>query len=191
MNFVFLSSGDDAILNTVGLTNAKPFEIERDLSKLSEGLKDDINYDGVFTLVKKAVKAFLGKERTGLGLALSRLPAELGAFWQVGGNYVIVNKSLIDALRAAGRSQLEINSFVFVILMHEYVHSIGVLDEVGARELTKRICQNLFPVDHPAYIISSKDPWQVYPFLKMVRGGRGESIEFVRHFDTDSASYIM
>ncbi|MEM0130432.1 MAG: hypothetical protein QW100_04150 [Thermoplasmatales archaeon] len=166
-------------------------EIVQDLSDLSRGSRDKVDYDSIFTLVRRAVKATLGVERSGIGLALSSLPTGLGAFWEVGGNFIVLNKTLVSALAAAGRSQLEINSFVFVILMHEYLHSIGILDEESTRETTRKLCVSLFPENHPAYVLGSKDPWQVYPFLMSVPGGRGEKIEFVTHFGTDSVSYIM
>ncbi|MGC8645359.1 MAG: hypothetical protein ACP5UO_03710 [Thermoplasmata archaeon] len=165
--------------------------IRESLSRVSGQYGEKVDFDSIFTLVRKAVKSYLGKERVGIGLALSSLPAGLGAFWEVGGNYIVMNRNLIGAMKSMGRSSLEINSLVFVILMHEYLHSLGVLDEAGARELTRRICSNFFPEDHPAYLLSEKDPWQVYPFLMTAPGGRGEEMEIVRQFDTNSTSYIM
>ncbi|MEM0195837.1 MAG: hypothetical protein QXJ24_05940 [Thermoplasmatales archaeon] len=166
-------------------------DIAQDLSDLSRRSNDKVDYDSIFTLVRRAVKAKLGVERSGIGLALSNLPAGLGAFWEVGGNFIVLNKTLVRAMAAAGKSQLEINSFVFVILMHEYLHSIGILDEASTRETTRKLCVSLFPEDHPAYVLGSKDPWQVYPFLLSVPSARGDNIEFVTHFSTDSVPYIM
>ena len=60
-------------------------------------MNERMSYDSIFMIVKKAVKAVTGQERSGLGLALSNLPAGLGAFWQVGGNYIVMNDLLINA----------------------------------------------------------------------------------------------
>ncbi len=131
------------------------------------------------------------KERVGLGLALADLPSQLGAFWEVGGNYIVMNKNLLDALKYANRPRDEINSFIFVILMHEYLHSLGILDEYKARAMTARICATIFEEGHPAYELATKDPWQVYPFLMQVPNGKGENFKIIGNFDSDTVSYIM
>jgi hypothetical protein len=162
-----------------------------ELVKLSSTRGEVTDYNSIFSLVRKAVKSTLNKERVGLGLALADLPSQLGAFWEVGGNYIVMNRNLLDALKFAHRPIDEINSFVFVILLHEYLHSLGVLDEYNARALTAKICATLFEEGHPAYEIGTKDPWQVYPFLTQVPSGRGENLRIIGNFDSDSVSYIM
>ena len=79
-----------------------------------------LNFDHVFRVVRSTVRGVLGRERPGLGLALSDLPASLGAYWPVTGNLIVMNESLVDAMRAHARSPREFNSFVYVILAHEY-----------------------------------------------------------------------
>ena len=166
-------------------------DIPSSLSRLSGGNSSRTDYNSIFSLVRKAVKTALGKERVGLGLALADLPSQLGAFWEVGGNYIVMNKNILDALRYANRPKEEINSFVFVILMHEYLHSLGVLDEYKARTMTARICATIFEEGHPAYEIGTRDPWQVYPFLMQVPSGNGENLKIIGNFDSDTVSYIM
>jgi len=166
-------------------------DIPSQLAKLSDGLKEKTDYSSIFSLVRKAVKSFTGKERVGLGLALADLPSQLGAYWEVGGNFIIMNRNLLGALRAARRQEVEINSYVFVILMHEYLHSLGMLDEENARSATASICREIFEAGHPARELSSKDPWQVYPFLVYAPNGNGENLKIVENFDADSVPYIM
>lgn len=185
---------------SLGLPGRQSFPPPRDssyltipskLAKLSEGRDDRTDYDSVFTLVRKAVKSVINKERVGLGLALADLPSQLGAFWEVGGNYIVMNRNLLDALKYARRPSEEINSFVFVILMHEYIHSLGELDEYMAREITAKICATIFEEGHPAFEMATRDPWQVYPFLMQVPNGNGENLRIINNFDSDSVSYIM
>ncbi len=166
-------------------------DFSTELSKLSNVPPERIDYNSIFSLVRKAVKSTTNKERVGLGLALADLPAQLGAFWEVGGNYIVMNRNLLDALKFAHRPVEEVNSFVFVILMHEYLHSLGVLDEYKARALTARICAAIFEEGHPAFEMGTKDPWQVYPFLMRVPSGNGENLRIINNFDSDSVSYIM
>ena len=162
-----------------------------ELNRLGDSNSHSTDYNSIFSLVRKAVKSTTGKERVGLGLALADLPAQLGAFWEVGGNYIVMNRNLLDALKVANRSGTEVNSFVFVILTHEYLHSLGVLDENKARELTARICATIFKEGHPAFEIGTKDPWQVYPFLMNIPNGNGGNLKFINNFDSDTVSYIM
>jgi hypothetical protein len=175
----------------LGPSARNSMDIPSNLSRLSGGNSSGTDYNSIFSLVRKAVKTALGKERVGLGLALADLPSQLGAFWEVGGNYIVMNKNILDALRYANRPKEEINSFVFVILMHEYLHSLGVLDEYKARTMTARICATIFEEGHPAYEIGTRDPWQVYPFLLQVPSGNGENLKIIGNFDSDTVSYIM
>lgn len=171
--------------------NKNNLDIAASLASLGRSQHDDADYNSIFSLVRKTVRNATGKERVGLGLALADLPTQLGAYWEVGGNYIVMNQNLLISLKAAKKSAQEINSFVFVILMHEYLHSLGVLDETHARMLTAKICSSIFEEDHPAFLLSTRDPWKVYPFLVYSpRVGRGE-MKIVGNFDSDTVSYIM
>ncbi|MCL6003278.1 MAG: hypothetical protein M0Z77_06890 [Thermoplasmatales archaeon] len=166
-------------------------DIQNELAKLSTVSAPHTDYNSIFSLVRKAVKTFTGKERVGLGLALADLPSQLGAFWEVGGNYIVMNRNLLEALKYANRSKVDVNSYVFVILTHEYLHSLGVLDENMARTITAQICATTFEEGHPAFELGTRDPWQVYPFLAYAPSGKGENLRIISNFDSDSVSYIM
>ncbi len=193
MNLSFISLGNNwGEYGGLGeFQDKKKREIPESLSSLKGSSYYNTDYNSIFALVRKAVKDATGKERVGLGLALADLPNQLGAYWEVGGNYIVMNQNLLVALKAAKKSVEEINSFVFVILMHEYLHSLGFLDERQARILTAKICAVIFEENHPAYLLGTKDPWQVYPFLAYSpRIGNGE-MKIIGNFDSDSVPYIM
>ncbi len=149
-----------------------------------------MSYDGIFQIVKRSVRKVTGLERSGLGLALSDLPATVGAYWQVGGNYIVMNESLVNAMSRIARSPLEFNSFVFSILAHEYLHSVGFINEAEARAMTALVTREYFGPSHPASILSNGDLWSVYPELLQVHGGDGSRLKIVNRFDSDSTSYI-
>ena len=153
-------------------------------------LDSKMDFDKVFSIVKSTVRSVTGKERSGIGLALSDLPATLGAFWQVGGNYIVMNQVLIDAMTRMTSSPREFNSFIYMILTHEYIHSLGYIDEMDARRMTAIVAKKSFGENHPAFQMSNGDLWSLYPDLKNVAGGRGESIRIVGNFDSSSTSYI-
>lgn len=150
---------------------------------LGRSLEGPLDYDRIFRVVRGAVRKVLGIERPGLGLGLSYLPPQVGAYWQVTGNLIIVNEGLVDAMRSNAQNPLELNSFLYVILAHEYLHSLGYLDEGGVRQVTARVTREAFGPDHPATRMAEGDLWRLYPFLAYARGGDGQRIRVVPRFD--------
>ena len=140
----------------------------------------------MFRVVRDAVRRVLGVERPGLGLGLSDLPPQLGAYWQVTGNLIVLNEGLVDAMRANADSPLELNSFLYVILAHEYLHALGYLDERAVREVTARVTRTAFGPGHLATRMAEGNLWRLYPFLEMARGGRGRHLKVVTKFDLDT-----
>jgi len=155
-------------------------------STLARILDAPADYDAVFRVVRDAVRRVLGVERPGLGLGLSDLPPQLGAYWQVTGNLIVLNEGLVDAMRVHAQSPLELNSFLYVILAHEYLHSLGYLDERSVREVTARVTRAAFGPDHLATHMAEGDLWRLYPFLGFARGGRGRHLKVVTKFDLDT-----
>jgi hypothetical protein len=153
---------------------------------LARILEAPADYDAVFRVVRDAVRRVLGVERPGLGLGLSDLPPQLGAYWQVTGNIIVLNEGLVDAMREHARNPLELNSFLYVILAHEYLHSLGYLDERAVREVTARVTRTAFGPDHLATRMAEGDLWRLYPFLGFARGGRGRHLKVVTKFDLDT-----
>ena len=97
------------------------------------------NFDEIFELVKRVVEEELGAHRAGLSLVLANMPSTVGAYHPVGANIIVVNKSLINGMQAVTKNPKEINAFVFMILLHEYLHSLGYLDEVEVRRVSQRV----------------------------------------------------
>lgn len=157
----------------------------------SYSLDAEMDYDSIFSVVRKAVRYSIHMERSGLGLILSDLPPALGAFWEVGGNYIVLNESLVEVMRRMARSTREYNSYIFVVLAHEYLHAIGYIDEAEVRKVTASVTANAMGMEHPATAMASGDMWQMYPFLRFANGGRGSRARVVGKFDTESTrSYI-
>lgn len=150
---------------------------------LAAALEGPTDYDGIFRVVRGAVRHVLGIERPGLGLGLSNLPPHLGAYWQVTGNLIVVNEGLVETMRAHARSPAEMNSFVYVLLAHEYLHALGYLDERSVRSVTAHVTRNAFGPDHPATRMAEGDLWRLYPFLAAAPGGDGQRLKVVRRFD--------
>jgi hypothetical protein len=146
-------------------------------------LEHPADYDAVFRVVRGAVRYALGIERPGLGLGLSNLPPQLGAYWQVTGNLIVMNEGLVEMMRANARSPLELNSFVYVILAHEYLHSLGYLDERAVRQVTAQVTRTAFGPSHATTRMAEGDLWQMYPFLSAAPRGDGSRLKVVTRFD--------
>ena len=158
---------------------------------LLERLERPADYAQVYEIVRAAVRQVLGTERPGLGLALSDLPPQLGAYWQVTGNLIVLNEGLVRAMREHARSPLELNAFVFVVLAHEYLHALGCLDEEAVRRVTARVARGAFGPEHLATRMAEGNLWQMYPFLAYAPRGDGQRLRVVRGFDlASSQTYI-
>lgn len=158
---------------------------------LSRTLEGPADYDAVFRVVRGAVHRVLGIERPGLGLGLSNLPPYVGAYWQVTGNLIVLNEGLVQAMRANAASSLEFNSFVYVILAHEYLHALGYLDETAVRKVTAYVTRQAFGPEHVATRMAEGDLWRLYPFLAYAPSGNGQRLKVVSRFDLASTqNYI-
>ncbi len=158
---------------------------------LAQDLERAEDLDRVFQVVRRAVREVLHKERTGLGLALSDLPPGLGAYWPVTGNMIVLNEGLLGTKRSMARSPVEYNSFVYVILAHEYLHALGYWGEGPVRTVTAQVTRAAFGPEHPATLMAEGDLWERFPFLRFSPGGRGRRLRMVKGFDSSAtAPYI-
>jgi len=114
--------------------------------KFDEQLEKSRDYGDLFEIVKKVVKRKLGRERAGLMLYLGNLPLHIGAFHGVGSNGIVINKRLLNTI--SFNSSIEINSYIFTLLLHEYLHSLGYMNERQVRRLVYEICKEAFGEDH-------------------------------------------
>ncbi|CAC11865.1 hypothetical protein [Thermoplasma acidophilum] len=150
----------------------------------------DVDYDAIFSQIKGYVKTVLKKERAGIGLAIGEFDPKVAAFWQVGGNYIVMNGALIRALEQRLNDREAIQNYVIVVLMHEYLHSLGYTDEIAARRLTHTILEAVLGGEHMATKISSRDLWEVFPQLYYAQPRYGAPLKIVDRFATRDASYI-
>lgn len=160
-----------------------PENVSRDGLKVDLGVAKDLN--GIFSIVRKAVKQVLGIERAGLSLALSNLPPNIGAYWQVTGNVIVMNETIYRGIRSVVQSREEANAFTFVILAHEYLHALGYWGEDEVRVVTLKVAQAAFGPDHIAAKLAGSNLWEYYPFLNLLPNGKGEHLRFVTRFDRD------
>jgi len=149
------------------------------------------NFGDVFEIVRDSVERVLGERRVGLSLGLAEMPNMVGAMHGVGSNMILMNRTILEFVNRSARSRLEVNSFVYHILLHEYLHSLGHVDEGQVRALTRKVTTEVFGQDHVASRISSRDLWHYYPGMRELGpGGMGKDVEIVDDFDKSSTTYI-
>ena len=92
-------------------------------------------------------------------LFLDDLPLQLGAYYPVGTNNIVLNRSLVDIVEASVTSKPTVNALVYNLLLHEYLHAIGELSEVGVRRLVVEVAKKSFGEQHIAVVVACKSPW--------------------------------
>ena len=147
------------------------------------------NYGDVFDLVKKAVKKTIGRERAGLMLYLGNLPLHIGAFHALGSNGIVLNKRLLRLMFRSIESITEMNSFVFVLLLHEYLHSLGYVDERQVRRLAHEISRKTLGDDHPAVRMALHLPIPKIPPSELQSRNEDSELELIKDFERNQ-SYI-
>jgi hypothetical protein len=147
------------------------------------------DFDSILRLVKRVVEEKLGMRRAGLMLVIADAPPGVLAFHEVGSNAIVVNRRHLEGWMF-GKSRAEKNSYIFVVLLHEYLHSLGILDEVEVRRLVRALVQEYFGPGHIATRLASGEPEMGREFIQGVYLGRPREPVLVRDFDTENLSYI-
>jgi len=154
-------------------------------------LEHERSYADIFDLVKKAVKKVLGLKRSGLLLYIGNLPLQVGAYHQFGSNGIVLNRRILDLVSRSFTSYVERNSFIFTLLLHEYLHSLGFLDEEEVDKLVYKISLETFGEGHLAVQMALN-----LPTLKILPSDVHDEeirprLEFVEEFDRSEQPYIV
>jgi hypothetical protein len=118
--------------------------------KLETDIEGAGSLEELFELVKEVVFDFSGYERANVRLRVRNLGQSenefLGAYYSYFSNKITLNSS--PMLSLARYSKKLLNYYVFHILLHEYIHALGVVDETRTRMLTYAISTHYFGEDH-------------------------------------------
>ena len=160
----------------------------------TDELNECSDFPSIFNLVKQAVEISLNRRRVGLILGLADLPSFVGAFHTVGANFIVMNKTILKKITETYENKKLINAYIFHILLHEYIHSLGFLDERLTRDLTYAISEKIFGEDHIATQMARYGITRVFPDIQLeYSDSRAEMlsrIEIVGDFERDNLSYI-
>ncbi|MFL6495058.1 MAG: hypothetical protein ACJ703_01365 [Nitrososphaera sp.] len=152
-------------------------------------LKD---FDAAFKLVKAVVLHKFNLHRAGLSLILQMMPSSLGAYHMLGSNAIVVNTYLLTTLKRMVKSTEEYNSYLFMVLTHEYLHSLGIIDENTVRQMTFELCKWMLGNDHIATKMAKNGPSVIFPELRSLTQSQfGRDFQVVKNFDRSNQTYIQ
>ncbi len=148
----------------------------------------------IFEVVKSLVLHSTGKSRGGLMLGMANLGNHpqgfFGGFFTTGSNVIVLNKIPLQRIKET-RPELY-KPYVFNVMLHEYIHSLGYLDEEEVRARVHQIIRDALGEDHLATQIAadigSFIKHLAYPDISWKPEDTG--LELVEGFDRSSVSYI-
>ncbi len=148
----------------------------------------------IFEVVKAIVLKSMKKSRGGLMLGMADLGNHpkgfLGGFFTVGSNVIVLNKIPLQRITET-RPELY-KPYAFHVLLHEYIHSLGFLDERMVNSKVYEITKEALGEEHLATQIAASTesfiPHLVYPDTAWKADD--DRMELEKDFDRSSVSYI-
>ena len=150
-----------------------------------------------FEDVKEAVRKSEGRSRAGLMLGLQELGAStngfIGAYFPVSSNIIVINKTPLRRIMETNPKLFK--PYVFHVLLHEYIHSLGFLDEYTTERKTYDISKEHFGEKHVITQLSLNMrqffPNLVHPSYGWLPPQKTPEIELIRGFDrSNTSNYI-
>jgi hypothetical protein len=148
----------------------------------------------IFEVVKAVVLKSMRKSRGGLMLGIADLgnhpQAFLGGFFTTGSNVIVMNKNPLQRIKETKPELYK--PYAFHVLLHEYIHSLGYMDEKMVRSYAYQLTKDALGEEHTATQIAANTEGfmkhLVYPDSAWKPDDDG--IELVENFDRSSVSYI-
>jgi len=163
-----------------------------------ESLKKQI--PDLFEDVKRHVERVIHRHRAGLTLGFIEMGVSnqgfIGGMFFSGGTMILMNSTALRILITQKELTDEIIvNYVYHILLHEYIHSLGYLNEMECRKITYHVTNETYTdEEHPAHVMASKGIGAYFPKLTYAPGnyqlGPGTRIERIKNFDKSSQTYF-
>jgi len=164
--------------------------MEKDFIKRLESIT---SIPDIFEVVKESVWKTIRKSRAGLELGLvelgNRPEGLLGAYYVSGSNLIIMNETPLKRIQETNPDLL--TPYIFSILLHEYLHSLGFFDEDYVKILTYQISCEIFG-NNSIIAEIAKDITKFFPNIIYPQDSPkvDTPLKMIRDFDRSSISYI-
>ena len=160
-----------------------------------KGLEKAKTIADIFEIVKEMVAEFLGTDQAGLLVGVTDLGAFnngfIGAFYSMDANMIVINKRPLARILQTNPKLY--NHYLFHVMLHEYIHSIGSFDESKTRQIVLEISERYFGPDHYVTQFASNIekfiPNLAYP-TQGFQPPQDVNIEFVKGIDKKNTNYI-
>lgn len=157
----------------------------------SRELSSAEGFDSIFEMVKEATEMKLSLHRAGLTLVLGDIPNSVGAYHEMGSNTIVMNRNILRIVESLAKGRSKRNSYVFMILLHEYLHSLGYESDSEVRNLSRTISDSYLGEGHEASEMATRSLDSFFPELGNYVSFRDKgNYETVSRFDSSSTSYI-
>ncbi len=162
---------------------------------LVEKLDNAENISEVFSVVEQVVLKEYGAHRPVM-LGVAELGVQdsfmIGAFHPVGSNIIVLNKTPLERIGKNAPRRL-FNAYCFHILLHEYIHTFGVLDEQLVRAMVYKLSGKFLGEEHPATLMSVKGVAEFFPFITHYSPGDMPDlkVEIIKDFNQQSTRYFV
>ncbi|RLF05838.1 MAG: hypothetical protein DRK00_03320 [Thermoprotei archaeon] len=113
----------------------------------------------ILRLVTEGVSRVLGVRKRDVRLRVEKLPRSVYALHILGTNIIVLNEEALRRLpdELSGDKVL-VNSYTYFILLHEYLHLLGIVDERQVYEYARKVCKELLGRYHPATLLTMHGP---------------------------------
>jgi hypothetical protein len=151
----------------------------------------------IFERVKADVRKVMGRQRAGLSLGLIEMGMDkrgfIGGMHLYPGTEILMNKTPLKIILKEQPYEI-VWAYTYHILLHEYIHSLGILDEQQCRVLTLKITEEIFKeADHPTIKLAKYGIGAFFPNLPLIYAPQDlqydGGIERIYGFDKQSYSY--
>ena len=149
------------------------------------------DYGEVWKIVKETVQAAFGKRGGSMMLFLDDLPLQLGAYYPVGTNNIVLNRALVEIVEASMSDKPTVNALVYNLLLHEYLHALGEMSEIRVRQQVVDVAKKCFGEQHIATLLARKSPWVLLKDIPLGPYNAPKRVmEIVRDFEK-TGKYIV
>jgi hypothetical protein len=147
------------------------------------------DFASVFELVRLCVDESLGRRRNGLMLGMTDLPLHIGAYHAVPSNFIMLNRKLLNAIAPYDKKLT--NSYLFHVLLHEYLHTLGFMNEEEVSAIVYVISKNFLGERHPSTLIAKHGIGAIIQSLQLeIDDEVDRSIEIIENFDNENLNYF-
>jgi len=162
------------------------------MDNYTDRLKKANDFREVWEIVKDSAKSILRQYRVGMMLFLDDLPLRLGAYHPVGTNNIVLNRILLEIVQGASKNRVDVNAFIYILLLHEYIHALGHLRESEVRSLVFKVSKECFGLNHIVTRLASAGPWSILRDIPLYTPqGPKRTLEVVKDFDSSTQEYIV